>query len=71
MEHVSVLHAGTALKDWRLVTSGGRVLNVVATGDTLEEAIERAYRGVECISFDGAHFRKDIARKIRKGGRPS
>ena len=71
IEHVSVLHAGTALRDGKLVTSGGRVLNVVATGDTLEEAIERAYRGVECISFDGAHFRKDIARKIRKGGRPS
>ena len=68
MDHVSVLHAGTALKDGELVTSGGRILNVVATGNTLEEAIERAYRGVECISFDGAHFRRDIARKGRKGG---
>ena len=63
--NVSVLHAGTALRDGRAVTSGGRVLNVVATGDTLDDARERAYRGTGCIAFDGMHFRTDIARKER------
>jgi phosphoribosylamine--glycine ligase len=59
---VIVFHAGTAEKDGQVVTNGGRVLNVTAAGDTLEEALDRAYAGVEKIHFDGMHYRKDIGR---------
>ena len=62
LEEVEVIHAGTALgDDGRLVTAGGRVLAVTATGSTLAEARERAYAGVALISIDGAHHRTDIA----------
>jgi phosphoribosylamine--glycine ligase len=56
-----VFHAGTALKDDHVVTNGGRILNVTATGDTVSEARERAYAACERISFPGARYRKDIA----------
>jgi phosphoribosylamine--glycine ligase len=56
-----VFHAGTALKGDQLVTNGGRILNVTATGDTVTEARERAYAACERISFPGARYRKDIA----------
>ena len=58
-----VFHAGTAMKDEHLVTAGGRVLNVVATGDTLSEAVERAYGALDCIHFTGMRYRRDIARR--------
>lgn len=61
-EGVTVYHAGTALKDGKLVTSGGRVLGVTALGKTLDEALDKAYAAVEKIHFDGAHYRKDIGR---------
>jgi phosphoribosylamine--glycine ligase len=56
-----VFHAGTALKGDQLVTNGGRILNVTATGDTVSEARERAYAACERISFSGVRYRKDIA----------
>ncbi len=56
-----VFHAGTTEKDGVLVTSGGRVLNVVGIAKDIPEAVKRAYASVEKISFDGAHYRKDIA----------
>ncbi|TML17818.1 MAG: phosphoribosylamine--glycine ligase [Actinobacteria bacterium] len=56
-----VFHAGTALKGDRLVTNGGRILNVTATGDTVTDARERAYSACERISFPGMRYRKDIA----------
>lgn len=60
-DDVRVFHAGTRLtEDGVLVTDGGRVLAVSADGATLEQALERAYDGVERISFDGATFRRDI-----------
>jgi phosphoribosylamine---glycine ligase len=58
-----VFHAGTAMRDGQLVTSGGRILNVTGLGDTLEEARARAYEACERISFRGARFRRDIADK--------
>lgn len=58
---VDVIHAGTALVDGELVTAGGRVLAVTATGDSLAEARSRAYAGVAEIRFAGAHARTDIA----------
>jgi len=58
---VQVFHAGTKRRDdGILVTAGGRVLTVVATGTTLAEAREKAYRNVERIRFQGAHYRRDI-----------
>jgi phosphoribosylamine--glycine ligase len=56
-----VFHAGTALRGDRLVTNGGRVLNVTGLGDTVGDARERAYAAVERISFPGMRFRSDIA----------
>ncbi|HOQ90135.1 MAG TPA: phosphoribosylglycinamide synthetase C domain-containing protein, partial [Candidatus Hydrogenedentes bacterium] len=44
-------------------TAGGRVLNVTALADTLEEAVKRAYHAVSLIHFDGMHYRKDIAHR--------
>lgn len=61
--------AGGKLKDGVLCTSGGRVLGVTATGDTLKEAVDKAYRQVERIQFEGAYYRKDIGQKaLRAAG---
>ena len=60
---VVVDHAGTAMRDGRLVTAGGRVLTVVGRGVDFAEATARAYAAVMQISFDGMHFRRDIGRK--------
>ena len=57
-----VFHAGTAEKDGRVVTNGGRVLGVTALGDTLEQAIAAAYAAAKPISFQDMHFRTDIGR---------
>ncbi len=61
MENVYV--AGAALKDGKLVTSGGRVLGVTAVADTLAGAIDKAYSNVCRIHFDNAYYRRDIGRK--------
>jgi phosphoribosylamine-glycine ligase len=60
---VSVFHAGTAVSNGQLVTAGGRVLTVAATGAAYTDAIARAYAGVRRISFDGMQYRHDIGRK--------
>ena len=62
-EGALVFHAGTAARDGQLVTSGGRILNVIGVGDTLEQARARAYEACERISFPGARYRRDIAAK--------
>jgi phosphoribosylamine--glycine ligase len=56
-----VFHAGTAMRDGRLVTNGGRILSVTATGDTVPDAREAAYAAVERIDFTGARYRRDVA----------
>jgi phosphoribosylamine--glycine ligase len=56
-----VYHAGTALKDGKITTSGGRVLAVTTIGDSYEEAREKVYKEIEKIRFDGMYYRKDIA----------
>jgi len=63
IEGVTVFQAGTAERDGRLVTSGGRVLTVAGRGDSYERAIASAYDGVSRISFEGMHYRSDIGRK--------
>ena len=62
-EHTIVYHAGTKLVDGVLVTSGGRVLGVTSTGNTLKEARDRAYEACAKISFEGMYYRRDIADK--------
>ena len=59
---VTVYHAGTALRDGRFYTNGGRVLGVTALGKDLPEALRKAYSGVEKIHFEGAHYRMDIGK---------
>lgn len=61
-----VFHAGTAEKDDRIVTAGGRVLGVTALGRTIPEAIANVYKAVEKIHFEGVHYRKDIGQKALK-----
>ena len=63
LPQTKVFHAGTALKDGAVVTNGGRVLGVTAWRPTLAEARAAAYAAVEKISFEGAHYRRDIAAK--------
>lgn len=60
MADVKVFHAGTAMKDGKLVTAGGRVLAVTAIGDDIRDAHRKAYQAMGKIHFDGMHFRKDI-----------
>jgi len=62
-----VFHAGTAKDNGRWVTSGGRVLGVTARGDTIESAVKEAYDAVSKISWNGMHYRKDIARRALRG----
>jgi phosphoribosylamine--glycine ligase len=64
VENVEVTHAGTAEQDGRLVTAGGRVLNVTGLGPTLEDARRVAYAAVGRIHFDGAQYRSDIAARV-------
>jgi phosphoribosylamine--glycine ligase len=67
-ENVLVFHAGTAVKDGKIVTDGGRVLGVTGVGPVVAAAIDNAYAAVRDISFEGAHYRKDIgARAIEAG----
>src|SRR5262249_43807627 len=62
LDDVFVFQAGTSTgADGELVTAGGRVLAVTATGPSVPAARDRAYDGVERISFAGAHYRRDIA----------
>ena len=63
LEDVLVFHAGTTLKDGKVVTSGGRVLGVTALGYDLNDTISVAYEAMEKIHFDGMHYRKDIGQK--------
>jgi phosphoribosylamine---glycine ligase len=64
-----VFHAGTAVRDGRILSAGGRVLNVSATGESVSDARDRAYGAVELIDFPGAQYRRDIAlRAVRVPG---
>lgn len=68
LDGIIVFHAGTALNpDGELITAGGRVLNVVALGDTFEEARNRAYEACELIKFEGVQYRSDIGRRALQG----
>jgi phosphoribosylamine--glycine ligase len=65
---ITVFHAGTKVDDkGRLVTAGGRVLNVVALGDSFEDARKRAYEACDLIEFEGKQFRRDIGERAARG----
>lgn len=64
IEGVKVFHAGTGLNMHNVVTNGGRILDVTATGDTLKKARDRAYKAVGYINYEGKTFRPDIGRVI-------
>jgi phosphoribosylamine--glycine ligase len=63
MKDVVVFHAGTAMKNKKVVASGGRVLGVTALGDSVEDAIKKAYKAVEKISWPKVQYRSDIGKK--------
>ena len=65
-DDIVVFHAGTAEKDGKLVTNGGRVLGITGIGKDINEAIKIAYEGVEIVDFEKKHFRTDIGRKEYK-----
>ncbi len=60
---VQVFHSGTARLDDRVVTAGGRVLGVTATGESLQQALDRAYQAMGEINFDGMYYRRDIGHR--------
>lgn len=66
IEGVTIFHAGTRREGGRIVTAGGRVLNVAAVGSDLEEARRRAYAAAELIRFEGRQMRRDIAGHLGK-----
>jgi phosphoribosylamine---glycine ligase len=66
LEDITVFHAGTALKDGRIVTSGGRVLGIAAIGSEVKNAQSKAYEAIKNIHFDGMNYRKDIGNKALK-----
>jgi phosphoribosylamine--glycine ligase len=61
-----LFYAGVKSNGNDLITDGGRVINVVCKGATLEEAIENAYQNCNKICFEGMHYRKDIGKRILK-----
>ena len=63
MEDAVVFHAGTRLDGEKIVTNGGRVLGVTALGDSIPQAVQKVYEGVERIHWKAMHFRRDIGRK--------
>ena len=62
-ENVLVFHAGTAKKDGKIVTNGGRVLGVVALGDDIKTAVDKVYEDIKLIDFKDVYYRKDIAHR--------
>lgn len=60
---ITVFHAGTKIANNKLVTDGGRVLAVSAVANTLREAVDRAYAGVNAIKFENMYYRNDIAHR--------
>jgi phosphoribosylamine--glycine ligase len=69
LRDVKVFHSGTARRDGRLVTDGGRVLGVTAIGDTIAAAYKRAYDALKLIQFDGMHYRTDIGHQAIRATR--
>lgn len=67
LDDVTIYHAGTRYEAGKYYTNGGRVLGITATAPTLKEALEKAYAGVDKVTFEGMHVRRDIGAKALKG----
>lgn len=65
-KNTHIFHAGTIKDGKQIISMGGRVIASTSTGETLEEAVAQAYKGVDTIKFQGMHFRKDIAHRAFK-----
>ncbi|NDJ16937.1 phosphoribosylamine--glycine ligase [Myxacorys almedinensis] len=63
-----VFHAGTQLRNQKLITDGGRVLGVSAIGETFDQAFDLAYAAVNAIQFEGMYYRRDIGHRVRAVG---
>lgn len=63
LDDIVIFHAGTAIKNGKLVTNGGRVIHVTATGSTLDQALDKAYSAVKFIKFKDMHYRRDIGKR--------
>ncbi len=59
----TLFHAGTKIEDSKIVTNGGRVLNIVALGKDIENAVNKAYKACRIVSFENMHYRNDIGYK--------
>ncbi len=66
LKNTLLFHAGTRKENEKILTNGGRVLNVIGLGETIKQAIKTSYNAVEKISFNGMHYRKDIGLKALK-----
>jgi phosphoribosylamine--glycine ligase len=66
LKDIMVFHAGTKKSGDKILTSGGRVLGVTGLGDTIEDALQKTYKAVSKINFEGMHFRRDIGSKALK-----
>ena len=62
-DDIVIFHAGTKMEGDKLITNGGRVLGISAVGNTMREALQKAYKAIEKISFEGMQYRKDIGKK--------
>jgi phosphoribosylamine--glycine ligase len=67
IDGITIFHAGTKLQEREYYTNGGRVLGICAAEKSLAEAMEKIYKAISKISFDGMQFRKDIG-VLREGG---
>jgi phosphoribosylamine---glycine ligase len=65
-EDMMAFHAGTALKDGKVVTAGGRVMNITAVASDIKSAIDKVYKDIDKVSFEGVYYRKDIGKRALK-----
>lgn len=65
-DNITAFHAGTKYENGKYYTNGGRVLNITALGNSFQEARERVYGEIDRISFEGAHYRRDIGHRAMK-----
>ncbi|MCF6159128.1 MAG: phosphoribosylamine--glycine ligase [wastewater metagenome] len=64
LDDVYIFHAGTTIRDGKIITNGGRVLGVTARGKNIQNAQETVYDAIQNINFEGAHYRRDIGAKV-------
>ena len=64
-QNTTIFHSGTAINNNEIITTGGRVLGVTSIGNNINEATNRSYEAIKMINFEGAHFRKDIAKTAK------